>query len=350
MPNEATHNGTVIELRFTSRVLRNNALCDPHDRAVPVYLPPGYDAVERRYPVLFDLAAYTSSGPAHLNWQNFGENLPTRLDRLIGSGKMSPCIVVLPDCYTRLGGNQYVNSSAMGRYGDYVSLELVPFIDGSLRTKAAREHRGLFGKSSGGFGALHLAMAYPDVWGAAASHAGDAYFDFVYRSEWPAALTHLQRFAPRRNKRVPAGHDDGRVAAFLRHCQETESPSGTDIMTLMLVCMAASYDPSPRAPLGFALPFDLNDGRLLNQRWNRWLAFDPVTQARSNRKALQRLRALFIDCGRWDQFHIHYGARQLHAELQRLGITHRYEEFDGTHSNINHRLDISLPYLARNLR
>ena len=62
-----------------------------------------------------------------------------------------------------------------------------------------------------------------------------------------------------------------------------------------------------------------------------------------------RLRAVYVDCGWRDQYHIHFGTRQLAQVLKKHGVRHRYEEFDGTHSGIDHRMDVSLPYLARAL-
>ena len=64
---------------------------------------------------------------------------------------------------------------------------------------------------------------------------------------------------------------------------------------------------------------------------------------------LKSLRGIFIDCGWRDQYHIHFGSRQLSRQLTKFAITHRYEEFDGTHSGIDYRMDISLPYLAKRL-
>ena len=72
---------------------------------------------------------------------------------------MGPAIVVFPDCFTSLGGNQYVNSSAIGRYADYLTREIIPFVDREFRTLASREHRGCFGKSSGGYGAIIHGMS-----------------------------------------------------------------------------------------------------------------------------------------------------------------------------------------------
>ena len=271
---------------------------------------------------------------------------------------MPPCIIVFPDCFTALGGNQYVNSTAIGRYADYLTQELIPFIDQQFRTKADRESRGCFGKSSGGYGAMIHGLKYPEYWGGIANHSGDAYFDFVYKSEWPGVLTHLQHWATRSSrspnppvgKQTKPGTDDGRVANFLQHCWNTQALSGQDIMAMMMICMAATYDPDPRAPNGFRLPYDLNTGEFLPRRWAKWVEHDPIALVKQYRKNLASLRSIYIDCGWRDQYHIHYGARQLSATLSKNKITHKYQEFDGTHSGVDYRLDVSLPALARKLR
>jgi len=177
--------GTLISLEHTSRILADNPLGDPHVRPLHVWLPPQYDqgapdkvrGPGRRFPVLFDLVGYSGSGPYHTNWMNFQENIPERAARLIHGGKMGPCIIVFPDCFNALGGNQYINSSALGNYADYLTRELIPFVDGEFRTLASRDHRGCFGKSSGGYGAMIHGMKYARYWGAIANHSGDAYFD-----------------------------------------------------------------------------------------------------------------------------------------------------------------------------
>ncbi|HEV3007943.1 MAG TPA: alpha/beta hydrolase-fold protein [Burkholderiales bacterium] len=149
--------GTLVVLEHTSEILRGNPLGDPHVRKLGVWLPPQYDGFRgrRRFPVLYDLVGFTGSGLAHANWKPFGDNVPERAARLIHEQKMGPAIIVFPDCFTALGGNQYVNSSAIGNYADYLTREIIPFVDREFRTDAGREHRGCFGKSSGGYGAIN---------------------------------------------------------------------------------------------------------------------------------------------------------------------------------------------------
>src|SRR3954465_9537772 len=136
--------GTVVILEHTSRILKGNPLGDPHVRKVGVWLPPGYKSdSKRRYPVLYDLVGFTGSGLSHTGWKPFGDNVPERAARLIDEGKMGPAIFVFPDCFTALGGNQYVNSSGIGNYADYLTKEIIPFVAREFRTLASRSTKGI---------------------------------------------------------------------------------------------------------------------------------------------------------------------------------------------------------------
>ena len=109
--------------------------------------------------------------------------------------------------------------------------------------------------------------------------------------------------------------------------------------------MAATYDPDPDAPLGFHLPFDPHTCEVDEARWKRWLKHDPVRLVGRYRKNLESLRGLFIDCGDRDQYHIHFGTRQLSRALGEHGIRHTYEEFPDDHTGVEYRFDRSLPFL-----
>ena len=360
--------GSVVICEHTSRVLADNPLGDPHVRKLAVWLPPHYDEGAdkgrgRRFPVLFDLVGFTGSGLAHVGWKPFGENVAERAARLIHERKMGPAIFVLPDCFTSLGGNQYVNSSAIGNYADYLTRELIAFVDREFRTLAAREHRGCFGKSSGGYGAIIHGMKYPKYWGAIADHSGDAYFDFVYLHDWPNTLNELAKFrAPKRKagiydvlaevrsrKDLAQGCDDGRVKRFLDAVWRREKLTLAESHAIMNICMAATYDPDPKAPLGFRLPFNLETGERIDARWANWRKHDPIYLVGKHRDALKSLRGIYIDCGWRDQYHIHYGTRILSQRLAEAGIAHRYEEFDDNHSDVDYRMNASLPFLYRAL-
>jgi len=358
--------GRVVTVEHVSRVLADNPLGDPHVRTLDVWLPPQYDQAQgrgrgARFPVLFDLVGYTGSGKSHTNWRSFEENVPERAARLVHERKMGPVIIVFPDCFTALGGNQYINSTAIGAYADYLTRELIPFVDKEFRTHAAREHRGCFGKSSGGYGAILHGMKYTRYWGAVANHSGDAYFDFVYGADWPNTLDELAKF--RRPPRVAGkidvaelsaetgrGLDDGRVKRFLESVWKKPQLGSADVHCLMNLAMAASYDPDPEAPNGFRLPYDLETGELLPGRWRQWLRHDPIHLVERYADNLRKLEGIYMDCGWRDQYRIHYGCRLLSKRMAEHGIAHRYEEFDDTHSGVDYRMEQSLPFLYRALR
>ncbi len=358
--------GRVLVLEHHSRLLQGNPLGDPHIRKLPVWLPPDYDQAAKagrgqRFPVLYSLAGFIGAGPAHTNWKPFGDNVPERAARLLREGKMGPTIIVFPDAFTALGGNQYINSTAIGPYADYLTRELIPFVDKELRTLADRNHRGCFGKSSGGYGAMIHGMKYPQHWGAIANHSGDAYFEFLYQRDWPNTLSELSKHRGQRrragdvnvdkeSRATGTGQDDGRVARFLKHVWGKEKLSYAEGHCLMNLAMAASYDPDPKAPLGFALPFDLETGAPVAGRWAKWRRHDPIHLVARYRDNLRSLRGLFIDCGWRDQYHIHYGARILSQQLRKQRVAHSYQEFEDDHSDIDYRMDISLPFLYSALR
>jgi enterochelin esterase family protein len=328
-------NGRVEFHVFESRVLAGNPAGDPHVRRVPVWLPPSYDAAPaRRYPVLFVLTGFTGRGRMLLNDNAWSPALDDRLDALVAAG-CGEMIVVMPDCLTRFGGSQYINSSATGRYGDHLVDELVPWADATFRTLGGREHRGVAGKSSGGFGAMTLGLTRPDVFGAVACHSGDMYFEYCYRVDVPRTCSVIQ--------------EAGGTKAFLERFERRPQKDKDDFVALNILAMAACYSPDPAAELGIALPFDLATGAFREDVWARWLAFDPLLRLPACAAALRSLRLLYLDCGTRDEFHLHHGARLFVRELTSRGIPHVHEEFDDGHMNVSYRYDRSLPLLAQAL-
>jgi enterochelin esterase-like enzyme len=325
--------GTLTNLTISSVLLKDNALGDPHIRTVNVYLPHNYEEKGDALPVMYYLAAYTNSGLGVVGWKAFEENICERLDRLISEGKMGPTIVVIPDGFTSLGGNQYLDSSAIGMYASFIHKELIPLIDSEFNTKANAQNRAVLGKSSGGFAAIRFAMDFPGHWGAIANQSGDCGFDILYQRDFPTVANVLSQY----------NYD---INHFLKRFWKAKKHHGTDILTLMMICMAATYDPQTE----IELPFDLKTCRLKTDRWEQWLSHDPVQMVSEKVKELNQLNGLYMDCGFRDQFMIHYGMRQLHEELEKHQIEHTYEEFNGTHSGIDYRLDESLPFLYEKIK
>ncbi len=327
----------VITLTIASEVLRGNALGDPSERQVPVFLPPDYDTSATRYPVVYFLAGFGGGGRLLLSESLWGETLPQRLERLLRAGTVRPLILVMADCLTRLGGSQYINSAATGRYEDHLVGELVPRIDAALRTLPVREQRVVMGKSSGGYAATILAMRHPEVFGLAVDHSGDKYFEHCYRADIPAAVAALARYE----------HDPAR---FLATFPQPPSERGRQWFTLVnMLAMASCYSPNADSAAGFDLPFDPSSGELRPEVWARWLAHDPVELVARHADALRRLHLYFLDCGRFDEHHLQLGNRVYTRRLQALGVPHVYEEFDGGHMNVAHRYEVSLQRVSEAL-
>ena len=189
LPTPGVPAGTLNQLNIQSKELKSNMLGDPTTRETLVYLPYGYKD-GKGLPLLVALAPFTSSGLAMTNWKIFSESVPKRLDRLINSGKLSPVAVAFPDCFTRLGGNQFINSKAMGNWENYIIKELVPAIERKFKC-GGFGRRGVFGKSSGGYGSLIHALLHSDFWSVAACHSGDMGFEICYLPEFPSLVRGL---------------------------------------------------------------------------------------------------------------------------------------------------------------
>lgn len=334
--------GRVEIFRHESRLLKENPLGDPAVREVGIYLPPSYDAAPaRRFPTLLFLPGYTGSGLQLLNRGAWSLGIDRRFDALLEKGRAAEAILILPDCFTRYGGSQYVDSPAIGRYQSYLADELIPLVDARYRTIPKREARAIAGKSSGGYGALVMAMMRPDLFGAAASHAGDSAFDLSYLKEFGRTLITLEK--------------RGGIRGFLAWFDAQPMKSGSAIEVMSNLCCAAAWSPRASGPYGygegFDLPFNPVTGALLPEIWSRWLAWDPVRMLDDPRHlaALGSLRALFLDAGIADEYNLQLGARQLAAKLSQSHIPHLHEEFEGGHMSTQFRYDRSLEILTRAL-
>jgi len=272
-------------------------------------------------------------------------SLAHRIDHLISGAdengnELDPCppfIAVLPDVMSRLGGTQFLDSPGIGNYASWLMHEVRPFIDGRFQTNG---RWGATGRSSGGFGALSLAMRYPNAFSAIACHAGDMGFDLCYLADLPKALGPLRAA--------------GGPMAFITEFWKKRHFSSHEFAAMNLLCMAAAYDPNPAAKPGeypATLPLDLETGAVDFEAYQRWRAHDPLTRIDDPKAqaSLQALDLLFIDAGAHDEYHLQLGARRFAKKLVQYGIEHTHEEFSGGHRGTSWRYDISLPLMANAL-
>lgn len=326
--------GTIKVLNHESNILKDNPLGDPSVRDLYVYLPPDYDENDKNYPVTYCLTGFTGRGKMMLNDSAFSPNMAERLDRLIAEQRIKPMIVVLPDCFTKYGGSQYINSTATGNYEDYIINEIVPFIDENFRTINDRNSRAVTGKSSGGYGAMIMAMRHADLFGAATTIAGDCYFEMCYKPDFKKAFKAIK-------------NDPFKL---IEKFYDEESNKGKfDFDGLNIIGMSACYSPNKESDWGFDLPFDLTTGEIREDVWQRWLAHDPVYLVENSVEALKSLKLFFLDAGTSDEFALDIGANILVDRLKKHDVPHKHEEFDGGHFNINHRYNRTFELISENI-
>src|SRR5215472_16377558 len=324
--------GRLDEQVITSELLRDNPLGDPFERPVFVYLPPGYDdEPNRRYPAIYIIMGYTGHIGMWRNRAPFRQPLIETADQVFATGGAPPAVLVYVDAWTSYGGSQYVDSPGTGRYHSYLCEEVVPWVDGRYRTLADRDHRAIAGKSSGGFGAMITPMLRPDLFGALATHAGDALYELCYVPEFGDCVRMLRDY-------------DGDIIAWWADFRSRTAFTKKADQTLLGVlgvaaCFSARQDGTPE------LPFDPRTGVVRQDVWQRWLSWDPVRMVPGHAEALRSLRGIWIDAGTADDFHLDIGAEAFRAALGHAGVPAeviRFELFEGTHAAIDYRYPMAL--------
>ncbi len=275
-------------------------------------------------------------------WRNRKAFMPNPLEALdawFARPDAASAIVAFVDAWTSLGGSQFIDSAATGSYHGYLCDEVVPLVDARYRTLTGAAHRGVAGKSSGGYGAMVTPMLRPDLFGGLATHAGDALFEVCYAPDFREAARALR------------DDHDGSYDAFWSDFRSRPGRSRrSDGVLLNVWCMAACY--SADADGTVRLPFETTTGRVDPTVWERWLAWDPVRMVARHPDALRGLRAIWIDAGRADDFYLDLGAEAFRGELEDIGVGReavRFELFDGTHAGIEWRYPQAIGWLAERL-
>ena len=338
-PWERPLNGRLDKLVVVSEILEGNPLGDPARRPLWVYLPPEVDeASETSYPTVYVIQGYTGQIDMWLNRSAFERSMFERLDEYFASEEVPPAIVVFVDAWTSTGGSQFLNSVGTGRYMDYLSDEIVPFIDERYPTVAAAQHRGITGKSSGGYGAMVVPMVRPDVFGALATHAGDALFEVCYAPEF------------RQVARVLRENFGGSYEALQKEVEQAPTFDWAKYgVAFETYGYALCYSPDETEPGQALLPFDVATGRILDDVWARWLAWDPVRMAPQHGDELAAMKLIYIDAGKSDEYYLDLGAQAFSSELDKLGIEHHLEFFEGKHGGLQYRYPRAIGMLAEAL-
>jgi hypothetical protein len=321
--------GALDEYVVESELLAGNPLGDPSRRPLYVYRSPGLldGSAPERVPAVYAIQGFTGQLDMWLGRVPFEPTMIERLDAMFSDSDCPDGVVVFVDCWTSRGGSQFLNSPSTGRYLDYLCDEVVEFVDARYPTLADRDHRGLSGKSSGGYGAMVVPMLRPDVFGALASHAGDALFECCYQREFPTVARQLR--------------DDfgGSYETFFKALAGAGDHFDWSKLggPFELYGYACAYTPDPARPGEALLPFEIATGRIVPDVWERWLEFDPVRMAPRHAQELASMRRIYLDAGKDDEYYLDLGAQAFSQELSKLGVEHTLELFDGKHGGITYR-------------
>ena len=268
--------------------LAGNRVGTETTQSAAIYLPPGYEReTTRRYPVLYLLHGIFDS---HETWTGAFE-VPAMLDRLIAAGDLPPVIVVMPNGGNRYGGGYYTDSPTSGGWATFIARDLVGFVDARYRTRAAPGGRAILGHSMGGFGAIHLAMERPGVFGVAYAMS-------------PCCLAPIED--------IGLGNVAWRTAYAWDEIDDYGAAlEARDFYPVAIVGFLSAMAPDTSraaAPFFVDFPFEIVRGEVVPDE-AAWLAFSerfPLGRADDRRAALTALRALGMDYGTGDQFvHIH---------------------------------------------
>jgi enterochelin esterase-like enzyme len=278
-------------------------------RRLIVYLPAGYDTETKRYPVV-----YFFPSPFDSSFRAFFDTMGAQqvLDHGISTGVIGKFLLVAVDMTTPLGSSWYVNSPATGNWEDFVIQELVPYVDANFRTLPSRDSRGIAGHFMGGYGAIRMAMKYPQVFGS------------VYA---------LHPVGTGNGVKVLASLPNWELMEKAKTLDDVKKDGYSTIFTSIFQAHVPNVD---KPPLYIDFPAHRVDGKLIidagvmDRMRNNFFLESWVGQYADN---LKSLRGFKFDWARSDPNWDHvYSNQAFTHKLNEYGIVHEAEEYNGTWS------------------
>ncbi len=307
----SAQNGRLVSDELHAVSLEGNLIGDSPKRNVLVYLPPDYDKQTKiRYPVVYLLHGFSPAAEKTWITEDVGMKMNIRLmmDKLLAGKRVLPMIVVMPDASNKFGGSFYTDSVATGNWEDFITRELIGYIDRKYRTIPNAKSRGVAGHSMGGYAAIKLAMKHPDIYGA------------VYATSPCCLDAYPNREAP----------DSFMLeAANIKSWEEAEKAS---FFARTYLASAVAFSPNPAKPPFFAdFPVTMRGEpeSAAEQSQARWLANTPMWMVDQYRVNLMRLRGIAFDVG--TQEDLLKSVLDFSDVLKRNKIKHTIEEFNGGH-------------------
>ncbi len=313
--------GSVEQKFLTSIALADNLIGDDPSRSLSIYLPPSYylDS-NKRYPVVYFLHGYTDNDQKWYGQIDHWINLPKIINAYLEEHPDKEMIFVTPDAYNRFKGSMYSSSITIGDWENFITQELVRFMDEHYRTLAQPEYRGLAGHSMGGYGAIRLGMKNPHI------------FSSIYL---------LSPCCMEMNVNPNAG-----LRKNTESVKDTSQIADQPFFVSATLALSAAWAPNANAPpLYLDLPFE--DGNDRPEIVAKFQANSILPALDQNIFNLRRLNHIGMDVGDKD-WNITQATKKLHEKLLENGISHSYESYEGDHTNrIAQRIaDHLLPFFS----
>ena len=321
-----SQSGRFEHITVYSQSLEGNLLGDSPTRSVSVYLPWQYDSIPgSRFSVVYLLHGYTFTNLSFIS--NF--NLKANFDSFFNQNCIQPMIIVIPNNHNFYQGSWYTNSPITGGWEDFVTQDLVEYIDNNYRTSAFREGRGISGHSMGGYGAMMLAMKHPEIYSAVYSLSAaflvleDVVLGTMFFGLNQAACTN-----------------------------DSIQFSGLPWEARVMIAAGAAFSPNANPhPFYCDLPADCG-GNIIDSTWQKWLEHDPYSLIDTYKNNLLQYvgRRIRFDCG-WYDTYLYDANCEFDTALSENNIPHDFFDYDGDHMNkIPERIRLSvLPFFSQKL-
>ncbi len=268
------------------------------DQYYEIVLPPSYESnPDSSYPTLYFLHGFG----ADYSWY---VALVEVFESMMASGEIRESILIKPDGFVLpYLGSMYTNSEYNGQFEDYIIQDLVPYIDSTYNTVNSPENRAILGHSMGGYGAVKLAIKFPELFQISASHSGPIAFQNIIPDLLPPLL------------------DETGILGY---------QPWNGVVSLFLYSASAAFSPDVEDwPYYVDLPVD-SYGNVIEEVWGLWLLQDPLTLAQNNLENIESTR-FYMDCGDADEYLFNNHSDSFSDFLNDQNIHHDYILYAGDH-------------------
>ncbi len=308
-------------LIINSKFLKNNKLKDKPLKYNLVLKPKGFNA-KKKYKCMVVLAGFTGTASKYFSYKPFQQNYPQTVDSWFAKNKINDCVILFVDAMTYWGGSQFINSPLVGDYEGYIVKELFTEFKTKYNISDNAKDTCITGGSSGGYGALHLGSKYPQLFGKVAAIAPDCDFKLSLLPELYKGLPLLEKM--------------GGISAVKKEIKQERFFNRRDShLIINIIAMAYCYSNNKRGEPKF--PFNVSTGELDKKIWKEWLKKDPIQFLSNRKEKVEKLKGIYLDVGKYDQFNLQYGARKLNKILKAIKVPFKYTEFNGNHFDISKR-------------